>query len=190
MQGRVDQAVRLTDELWQRADSIQGWLSYAEALLLAEYVRSPWCEIGCWKGRSAVILAQSGPGFCVDWFHGMPEHVEEFSTEPVFRESVAGLPVTVIAKKFEDAVDDVPEGLRFLHLDADHSYYGTRRAFELYAPKLEPGGFLVVHDAWWQTGAQQPSAWPDVTIFAHELLGDPEWDHVEDAERSAVFRKL
>ena len=186
------QTVRLTDELWDRVDGIQGWLSHPEALTLAKYAASPWCEIGSWKGRSAVILAQSGPGYCIDWFYGMPEHVEATSTEDEFRENLGDDigNVTVIAKKFEDAVDDVPDGLWLLHLDADHSYYGTRLAFEMYGPKVVPDGILVVHDAWWQTGFQQPSAWPDVTRFTRELMEYPGWRHIEDAERSAVFVKL
>ena len=139
-----------------------------------------------------MILAQSGPGFCVDWFRGMPEHVEGYSTVEDFVGNLGDdmRNVTVVEKKFEDAADDVPDGLRFLHLDADHSYHGTTRAFELFSPKVVQDGFLVVHDAWWQTGFQQPSAWPGVTLFTRDLLENPGWKHVEDCERSAVFVKL
>lgn len=39
-----------------------------------------------------------------------------------------------------------PEGFDLIMIDADHSYAGVKRDFELYSPLLAPGGMIVMHD--------------------------------------------
>ena len=36
--------------------------------------------------------------------------------------------------------------IHFLHIDADHSYEGVKKDFELYSTLLEPGGIITIHD--------------------------------------------
>ena len=169
--------------LWARANAISGWLTRREGDLLYSLCRSPWCELGSWAGRSAVILAARGPGTCVDWFRegNQPSHLEDNVPSTC----------TILHSDFRDAADLVEPGLRFLHLDADHSYAATKEAWDLYMPKLEPGGHVVIHDAWVYGTVHNP--WPECTMFVEELMADQEGNgilHVYDVERSAAFRKL
>jgi predicted O-methyltransferase YrrM len=51
----------------------------------------------------------------------------------------------------------------FLHIDGDHSYEAVRRDFELYAPLVEPGGAIALHDV---AGEAYPGAvrfWTELT---------------------------
>jgi hypothetical protein len=36
--------------------------------------------------------------------------------------------------------------IHFLHIDADHSYQGVKKDFELYSTLLQPGGIITIHD--------------------------------------------
>lgn len=48
---------------------------------------------------------------------------------------------------FEKIADIVPDsGVDFLFIDADHSYEGVRRDFELYAPIMANDGVIALHD--------------------------------------------
>jgi predicted O-methyltransferase YrrM len=39
-----------------------------------------------------------------------------------------------------------PQGFDLIMIDADHSYDGVKRDFQLYRPLLAPGGMIVMHD--------------------------------------------
>ena len=54
------------------------------------------------------------------------------------------------------------EEVDFLFIDADHSYEGVKRDFELYAPLVRSGGLVAFHDI-----ASPP--WPGVVQFWEEL---------------------
>lgn len=185
----------LTDEQWAVADGIDGWYFRAEADLLWRLCDGLWCEVGCWRGKSTVVLAQSGyKGYAIDWFKGSPEHQgKPPNTLEDFKRYVAPFPnVTILDYRFEDCADQVPDGLRLLHLDADHSYAATRAAWELYAHKVEVSGHVVLHDAWSPSGGRriEGAPWPGTCQFALEMEQHPEWELVESVERCAAFRRI
>lgn len=174
----------MLDDLWAKADRIPGWFKRDEADLLLRLTDGPWCEVGCWQGRSTLILAETGePGYAVDWFCGSPEHDPDTDTLDEFLENIGPYEnVTVLSERFEDAAHIVPDGLRMLHLDADHSYDATRLAFDLYSPKVDVGGHVQFHDA-------LGGGWPEVERFVNEL--DPAvWLRVGEANLSAAFKRL
>lgn len=174
---------QMPDELWAKADMIGGWLTRREGDLLYSLCQTPWCEVGSWQGRSTVILAARGPGTCIDWFREGSEMSDLEANVPTT--------CTVLASDFRDAADLVEPGLRFLHLDADHSYAATKQAWDLYIPKLESGCHVVIHDAWIYGTEYNP--WPEVTFFVDNLIdlqAKNGVEHVCDVERSAAFRKL
>jgi cephalosporin hydroxylase len=53
-------------------------------------------------------------------------------------------------------------GVDFLFIDGDHSYEGVKQDFELYAPLVEPGGVIALHDV-------NESNWPGVIAFWNEI---------------------
>jgi hypothetical protein len=170
-------------KVWEWANRIHGWLDPDEAALLWTLCESPWCEIGAHRGRSSYILASKGPGIVIDHFRGTPNQpLEKGYVRDSFDRNMRDMPVTVLEAKFADVADKVGE-IRFLHLDADHSYAATRRAFELYAPKLAVGCHVVLHDA-------VGDHWPGVARFAATLHKNDDWEHVADVNRSAAFRRV
>lgn len=169
--------------VWERAVTVPGWLLEDEGRLLFDLATEPWCEVGSWKGRSSVILGSKAPGHAVDMFRDNPRREYDLNTE--------GLPITVHHGRLENMADRVPEGLGLLFLDADHSFEATRTAFNLYAPKLRPGGIVVFHDALPGPGVwpnadydrrnpppgPHDNPWPGVRKFTDTL----DWRHVADA---------
>lgn len=152
---------------------------------------SPWCEVGCYQGRSTVILASTGPGTVVDHFEGTASHPEEWGKNNYreFMENTKGFAIRIVVGRFERKAGNVGS-IRFLHLDADHSYEATKLAFDLYTPKLVRGGHVALHDAWGEEGSKTETAWPGSMRFAKELMESPGWEHVGDARRLAAFKKL
>ncbi len=166
---------------WERAELIRGWYRENEARLLAELCTGPWCEIGCYEGRSTTILAETGEtGFAIDTFQGSTEMPDDTDTYAAFMRNVGDREnVIVIQQSFERAARFVPQyGFSLLHLDADHSYAGTERAFELYAPKLLRDGHVFFHDA-------RGGGWPEVERYVATL----EWPVVAEVDLTIVLRK-
>jgi hypothetical protein len=175
----------LTEYQWGQAERIQGWLGKEEAAFLFELCQGPWCEVGCWKGRSTVVLAQTHhPGWAVDHFHGTEgEHPEGTDTRAEFMANIGPYTnVTVLPYKFRGASAMVPEDLNLVFLDADHSYEGTFQAFQLYAPKVERGGHVALHDA-------KGGGHPGVEEFVAELRGNQAWQELPAVEHTIAFKK-
>jgi SAM-dependent methyltransferase len=179
----VDEVVLVRPGVWTKAESIQGWYTQDESQLLTDLVRGDWCEIGCWKGRSTLILAETGyPGWAVDWFFGSPEHDFETNTFQEFEQNIGRYEnVAIVRERFEHAVALVGK-LSLLHLDGDHGFSATKKAFELYSEKVEPEGHVVFHDA---TGG----GWPEVERFVNGLLAQGEWHRVATVGRSVAVTR-
>lgn len=123
-----------------------GWLTCEEALLLvatAEETRGPMVEIGCYQGRSAMLLAQlqqtnyvpipggqrvsSGPRMlvCIDpWDDSFSDDLSGYEIYKKFLnniELIRGIVVPIRSR-----VEDVePTGAEFVYCDGDHTYQGT-----------------------------------------------------------------
>jgi len=175
---------------WEKASQIQGWLDEEEAQALWDRCEGQWLEIGCWKGRSTTVLAETRkPGVAIDWFRGSSEH-GSVDTEREFLKNMAGYGnVTVIIDRFEDVPVDLLPPFQFFHLDAEHSYEMTKLATEMYAPLVVKGGLLLLHDAWDNPDRVLGSAWRGVTKFALELRRHPDWNLVGGVRRYAIFEK-
>lgn len=121
---------------------------------LASLLKPEVCvELGSQRGFSAIWTAaalddncsQSAHIWCVDKFVGCGK-----DKKPLFLANVesSGLKdrITLIEKDLVDAVDDVPEEIDFLLIDAAHDYESCRRDADLYMPKLSIGGIVLFHD--------------------------------------------
>ena len=78
------------------------------------------------------------------------------------------------AKQTQDRVKAIFGGylLDFIFIDADHSYEGVKRDFEMYQPLLSPGGVMAFHDI-----ANNPDPAYGVHRFWNEIKTD--FDHRE-----------
>lgn len=108
-----------------------GWLTEDEARLLwdkASLYDGPILEVGCYKGRSTVLLASLGrPVYAVDPFAGFS--TDDPSGEGVKAEwmgNVYSRGLSDVVQLFHRRVEDWaarPAG--FAYLDGDHTYTGT-----------------------------------------------------------------
>ncbi|MFN7590121.1 MAG: class I SAM-dependent methyltransferase [Planctomycetota bacterium] len=153
--------------------SIDGWLSVDEAIALYELSRGlphekPLAvEIGCWQGKSSVCLARGLAGkfhprlCCIDPFDASGDD----ASAPTYgqrAEQVGGalrqtFEANLRAAGLRELIDVKPgyshehaqqwrEPIDLLFLDGDHSYDAVRQDFEDWAPRIRPGGYLVLHD--------------------------------------------
>lgn len=159
-------------------ESISGWLTKREAFLL--YRLAKRCtgkgvilEIGSWKGKSTVCLAQGsrdGAGVqvhAVDPFTGSSEHGEVY-TFPEFRHNIdrSGVSSLVIPtqKTSKEAAQGWTKPIELLWIDGAHEEEFVRLDYALWEPNLVPGGVIAFHDS------TDPGVWPVIDTFL--FMGD------------------
>lgn len=158
-------------------NDVEGYLEPAEGAYLYTLARlAPKgivVELGTYKGKSAVCLAQAGPVYSIDHFAG--EQFTNITAEAVDTGAPAALGVhpdhyhgtyandcyanlerygvsphvhLVNQDSAEAAAHFARQGDRvaLLFVDAAHHYEAVRRDFEAWAPMLAPGGAIAFHD--------------------------------------------
>lgn len=144
------------------------WTTDVELVALTEWAegRKQAVEIGTWKGRSALAIAQGQPDdghlWCVDDFSGDPEpglrrrcfpqSFDPDDVEEVVAEWGCQLAGYLHRVELVRARSDVTsarfgEGtLDFLFLDACHHLAAVRDDLDCWAAKMKPDGLLCGHD--------------------------------------------
>lgn len=115
-------------------------------------------EVGCWEGRSTVALAnQVHPDvvYAVDTWHGSPGEISsELAAErdvfATFQANIRLLTegnVVVCRMGWRDwfAKNTLP--IRFLHIDAEHTYVEVRDNIAAALPFMPPGSIICGDDA-------------------------------------------
>lgn len=168
-------------------NTIKGFMDDDEALRLYDLSLAaarlgPVLEIGSYCGRSAAIIGsacklKSGILFSIDHHTGSEEQQpgEQYfdpdlydektlsvNTFPLFRQTLsrAGLEDTVVpivcTSKTAGRMWKTP--LSMVFIDGGHSFEAAYTDFLTWAPHIIPGGFLVIHDIFFnsQEGGQPP----------------------------------
>ncbi|OBJ69945.1 class I SAM-dependent methyltransferase [Mycobacterium sp. 1274756.6] len=164
-----------TARLFALAERVRGFLPADEGTALHEAALDVLdggvaVEIGTYCGKSTVLLgaaaaARNAVLFTVDHHHGSEEHQPgweyhdaslvdphsgRFDTLPQARRTLdeAGLDDTVVAAVGKSAV--VARAwrtpLQLLFIDGGHTDEAAQRDFDGWAPWVQPGGALVIHD--------------------------------------------
>ena len=151
----------------QILSSVEGWLSYHEALYLYSLAaagpgKGKIVEIGSWKGKSTIILAQGSKQarreevYAIDPHKGGPDQeahgYKTLDSEKEFRrniekEQVADHVIPLVMKS-EEAATRWSDPVRLLWIDGDHSYEAVKRDFLLWEPFVIPGGVIALHDTY------------------------------------------
>lgn len=165
------------EEIYQKLPD--GWLSIEEAELLWNYARETSgdiLEIGCYLGRSAVLLAHLDRNVhCVDPFKGFDTgDPSGGSIYQKFIENTRGHKNIVLHKL--PIEEFIPGKVGFVYCDGDHSYWGTVRQIRK-AIQCSPD-YIAVDDC----NDDGDGFW--VKYAATELLG--EW--VERVGKLAIFK--
>lgn len=136
-------------------------------------------EVGCWKGRSTMVLAKATRGrvWAVDHWQGVPDdpHQNRLYPDPAsayteFRinlaKHIASGRVHVMAMSSEAAARQLSRYgpmFDFAFIDGDHSYEAVRADIANYSPLVRPGGIIAGHD--------YKSGWPGVVQAVDEAFG-------------------
>ena len=166
------EAVRGLMRLWPRIHWSSGDGMFPSEELLAVYrlavtqpVEGTTVELGAWVGLTTSYLATAcrvrgqGKVVAVDTFQGHREGGTQYPSiarfggntlhafwDQIHRADVGDLVEPLIGYTHQ-VIDDYTGGpIRFLLIDADHSYESVRRDFELWSPLVAPGGLIVFHD--------------------------------------------
>lgn len=131
---------------------------------------APLLEIGSYCGKSAVYLGAAAAAggtvlFSVDhhrgseenqagWEHHEPDLVDpetgRLDTLPTFRRTIweAGLEGVVVAVVGESQTVAAhwSRALGLLFIDGGHGHEPAHRDYEMWTPKVAPGGLLAIHD--------------------------------------------
>ena len=194
----MDEALKLKIRI------IDGWLFDEEAELLHKYGSavpqfSTILELGSYCGKSTLALAydSSASVYCVDTFMSDATTVQRQSTFEKFLVNTAccanvkGIPTTTEhAKLMQQFEWVIPPNIALLFIDADHSYEGVKKDFEMFGSSVELGGYVIFHDAYGENGEERNTPWPGVTQFCSELCRNTNWEFVEKCRRCAVFKRL
>ena len=193
-------------------NEIDGWLLLEEAVelfSLVEKIAGPAptvCEIGSWKGKSAYVLASAlrkrngGTLFCVDPFTGEGD----LASAPTYQKEVSKLDVSllenfrntmnhyelfdyikIIPSKSEDARKKFNSSrIDLLFIDGNHEDDDVFNDFDLWAPLVVSGGYVVVHDV----GAVHVTG--PRNVYEQRIARGSEWSDVRIVGEMAVARRV
>jgi MMP 1-O-methyltransferase len=143
---------------------VNGFLTDREGMLLYRYAekcqgQGVIVEIGSWQGLSTTWLAMgslAGAGgkiYAIDPHTGSEEHQVPGKTVWTFENFCKNMKnakikdlVEPIVKYSFDAINDVAEPIELLFIDGAHDYENVKRDYDLWAPKVIDGGFVLFHD--------------------------------------------
>jgi len=112
------------------------------------------CEIGSYLGASTCFLGvaasrQGGRVHCLDTWDNRAMGTEQArQTYREFRANTRAFRDWLVEHRGESLqhAEAVPAGLDLLFIDGDHSYEAVKADLAAFAPKLKPGGVLLLHD--------------------------------------------
>jgi predicted O-methyltransferase YrrM len=151
----------------RRALEVQGWmrpgeLAFLYALALTIPEGGSVVEVGSWKGRSTVAIAEGLDGraqlTAVDTFGGEPLNVdqrEKFGHEidrddifTAFKANTAGFSrLDTIRSESRPAAEHFEDdSIDWLFIDAEHTVERVTEDIRAWHPKIKPGGLITGHD--------------------------------------------
>jgi MMP 1-O-methyltransferase len=141
------------------AANVDGWLSDAQGAALFDTAaacsgRGAIVEIGSWKGRSTIWLAQGARiagqrVFAIDPHMNSREDASAQTFDEFMRNvSAAGVSdiIDPLVMTSAEAATRVTGGVEVLFIDGDHSEEGARADAEIWLPRLIEGGTVLMHD--------------------------------------------
>lgn len=193
----------LADVLWA-TNRTPGWLAAAERTALfaaATEAKGPIIEIGTYCGLSTCYLAGgAGPNgrvYAIDPHdvatfnptqHAMMgSHDTRAYAEELWTKLGLADRITVVQKRSLDALDDVPEVASVVFIDGDHRPEPFEADLRAYAPRVEVGGWLLLHD--WGTPGDEAVKWDVAGIAKRVLPTIGAWPHCVVQGSLAMIRR-
>ncbi len=111
-------------------------------------------DLGTYSGLSAIAMAEAAPQdakiFTIDKEH----QAGHMLAREYISQSSVGYKITMLVKEGITAINDLPQALDFVFIDADKKQ--TKAYFELLLPKLSLNGIIIVDDVLWRGEVLNP----------------------------------
>jgi predicted O-methyltransferase YrrM len=128
---------------------IHGWLTEAEGYTLASLASGQHVvELGCWKGRSTVAMAQTAASvLACDGFIGDADTGPADTLAAFLGNTRHLLNVSSLVARFEEGIPSIPDGSADLvFIDGQHDEASAYRDSMIARRILKPGGVVAYHD--------------------------------------------
>lgn len=153
------------ENLLREIETVEGYLSPNEIRFLALLAAVPTAdgeilEIGSFKGKSTIILAKSAALTDNAKVHAVDPMIAPSETDPDLKGDASSFPdfqknieKHKVAENIEfhqnfsfELAEKWNKPLRFLWIDGDHTYKGTKLDFDGFAEHLSDGAIVAIHD--------------------------------------------
>ena len=160
---RVKLVQILSPSLWARANI--GAMPRGSTRFAVEYFREKpitYCEVGVDKGENVVDVMNRlnvQHSYLIDIYEEYQEddpiqnkkillrtHQDQNEAFKIAKENLESYRVIWILKYSDKAVEDVPDNIEFIYIDANHDYEYVKKDLELYWEKVSVNGILAGHD--------------------------------------------
>ena len=186
------------------ATDIIGWFKHEEAALLyahASKATAPIVEIGTYMGMGAALLAAPGmqPVTTIDPHDPTlmnATQVRIMAGRDSAKVAAAAWEAIGVAKQIaqvrklsEAAAEDVPAEIGLLFVDGCHYPEAVASDLHLYAGRVVPGGYLIMHD--WGIRGDEPGRRWGVREATEAYMAEhgAEWTGPKVTAYAAVFRR-
>jgi caffeoyl-CoA O-methyltransferase len=111
-------------------------------------------DLGTYTGFSALAMAEAAPENCIVFTIDKEQQAGHMLASKYINQSRFGHKIIMIVKDGVDAIDDLPDALDFVFIDADKKQ--TRVYFDLLLPKLSASGMIIIDDVLWRGEVLDP----------------------------------
>lgn len=188
MESRISAAPDVLEDNSELSKQLAGCLSVREAKFLSLVATTmpislgEVLEIGSFKGKSTTLLARSVQSIGGERIVAVDPLSQSCGTDPdleegvrlpeVFRQTLRDNNVESLVEfhqlRSDELVTNWTRALRFLWIDGDHTYEGASSDVENFAPFLQPGSIIALHDV------LHPSEGP-IRAFCEQVLLSSEY---------------
>lgn len=186
---------------------------YKAIMMISKSLNGEILEIGCLYGKTsiAMLLAAQELGeqvVCVDHFFQYPdlnkcsvinepqypsrENIEDAFSKNTYLEFTRNLiklnlyeNALIIASKSINLSKIWGNPIKFIFIDADHSYAGVKQDFELFESFVVPGGLIAMHDI-------DQIGHPDIYRYFIEIMNSDRYEifcYVQDRNCMIIRKK-
>jgi predicted O-methyltransferase YrrM len=165
----------------------------AELQVLLRYAKEAThavVEIGTFEAKTSVALAAAASRtvYSIDpFFRGRLglSYGEVISREVRRRSRAKNL--VFLKGLSQDLAPEFDEPIGMLFIDADHSYEGLRRDWEMWTPKVRPNGIVALHDVF--VAPNSPVPLGSMRFFEEQIADRSDYVLIERIGALGVLRK-
>lgn len=190
-----------TGEIVRRVDGIDGWMTPAQGVALAQAAAAcppggSIVEIGSFRGRSTIVLASAADPsvsvIAVDPHAGNdrgPQEIDGFDVEAADDHAVflANLDAAGVAERVrhlrmfsDDALAEVDGIVDVLYVDGAHRYRPALADIRSWGERVGDGGTMLIHDSFSSIGV--------TAAICRALVAGGRWRYVGRSRSLAIYR--